>query len=97
MCTEESEPTFSTEPSSRETLARALACVLTTSCQTTTVLVKALMDLEPRAMLTAGITREISPARWSAGAGVAPRSPGTAIAYDIRHAKATRNGDFVFI
>jgi hypothetical protein len=55
------------------------------------------MDLEPRAMLTAGITREISPARWSAGAGVAQRSPGTAIAYDIMQTRAMKNGDFVFI
>src|ERR1043166_2905684 len=57
---DDSEPTFKIDPSSNATRARALACVFTTSCQSTTVLAEAEIVFAPRAMLTAGIIRDRS-------------------------------------
>jgi hypothetical protein len=68
---DDSEPTFSTEPSSSAMRARALACVFTKSCQSTSVFAAAVSIFEPRAILTAGITRETSPARCPAACGAA--------------------------
>src|SRR5450755_2322638 len=76
---EDSEPTFNTEPSSSAMRARPLTWVLTRSCQSTTDLVEAVMVFEPRAMLTAGMTRATSPARVLADCGAAKMSVGMAM------------------
>src|SRR5476649_1151520 len=74
---EDSEPTFNTEPSSSAMRARPLTWVFTRSCQSTCDLVEAVMVFEPRAMLTAGMTRATSPARVLADCGAAKMSVGT--------------------
>jgi len=77
--------------------ARALAWVFTTSSQSTTVLAAALTFFAPRAMLTAGITRETSPARCPAPCGSARMSAGIASSEDSRAASRQTHGDFVFM
>src|SRR5580692_6617923 len=94
---EDSEPTLSTEPSSRAMRARAFTCVLTRSCQSTTDFVEAVMVFEPRAMLTAGITRETSPARCPAAWGAAQVSAGIVMRNESSKATPKAKGDFVFI
>src|SRR5215475_15506246 len=92
---EEPEPTFRTDPSSSAMRARPSVWVFTTSSQSTAVLVEALMFFCPRAMLTAGIMRETSPARWPAACGSA--AAGKHSRNDIRNADPQAHGDFVFI
>src|SRR6266850_6193356 len=94
---EDSEPTLSTEPSSRAMRARAFTWVLTRSCQFTTDFGEAVMDFGPRAMLTAGIRRETSPARWPAPCGAAKVSAGIASRNESETARPRAWGDFVFI
>src|SRR5882762_2394236 len=94
---DDSEPTFSTEPSSSAMRARAFTCVFTRSCQSMAVFAAALMVFPPRAMLTAGITRETSPARCPAACGAAQTSPGVAIRNESNNASPKVYGDFVFI
>src|SRR6266436_3006533 len=94
---DDSEPTFSTEPSSRAMRARAFTCVFTRSCQSTGVFAEALMVFPLRAMLTAGITRETSPARCPAAWGAAHTSAGIDIKNEINRASPKAYGDFVFI
>src|SRR5580658_4145847 len=97
MCTEESEPIFRTEPSSRETRARALGCVFTTSSQSTVVFAEAAMDFAPREMFTEGIMREISPARWGGDGFCASESKGIATEQVRTQASAIVARDFMFI
>src|SRR2546421_6665350 len=94
---DDSEPTFSTEPSSSARRARALACVFTRSCQSTAVFAEAVMVFPLRAMFTAGITRETSPARCPADWGAAQMSAGIEIRNDSNRVGAKAYGDFVFI
>src|SRR5450759_444197 len=94
---EDCEPTFNTEPSSSAMRARPLTWVLTRSCQSTTDLAEAVKVFEPRAMLTAGITRATSPARELEDCGAASTSPGTAIQNEISSAKTNADGELVFI
>src|SRR2546422_2208876 len=94
---EDSEPTFSTEPSSRAIRARASTWVFTRSCQSTAVFADAVMVFPLRAMLTAGITRETSPARCPAAWGAAQTSAGIAISNESSSASPKAYGDFVFI
>src|SRR5215470_68606 len=77
--------------------ARPLVWVLTTSSQSTAVLLEAWMLFWPRAMLTAGIMRETSPARWPALCGSAAAPPGTHSNSDNRNADRRTRGEFVFI
>src|SRR6266851_2219345 len=51
---DDSDPTFSTDPSSSAMRARAFTCVFTRSCQSTAVFAEAVMVFPLRAMLTAG-------------------------------------------
>src|SRR5205814_10641902 len=60
-----SDLTLSTEPSSSAIRARAFTWVFTMSSQFTTVFAAAEMVLALRAMFTAGMMRETSPARRS--------------------------------
>src|SRR4029077_3236521 len=94
---DDSEPTFSTEPSSSAMRARAFTCVFTRSCQSTAVFAEAVMVFPLRAMLTAGITRETSPARCPAAWGAAQTFAGIAIRIESRSASPQAYGDFVFI
>src|SRR5271169_767533 len=94
---EDSEPTFSTEPSSSAMRARAFTWVFTRSCQSTAVFAEAVMVFPLRAMLTAGITRETSPARCPAVCGAAQMSAGIAIRSESITASPKADGDFVFI
>src|SRR5438445_6322464 len=93
---DESDPTFNTDPSSRATRARALACVFTTSNQSTTVFADAEIVFAPRAILTAGITRETSPALWPGVSGAARVSLGMHSSADKLNAKTQACGDFIF-
>src|SRR5216684_1423014 len=93
----DSEPTFSTEPSSSAMRARAFIWVFTRSCQSTAVFADAVMVFPLRAMLTAGITRETSPARCPAAWGAAQTSAGIAIRNESNKARPKAYGDFVFI
>src|SRR5215470_16540161 len=77
--------------------ARPLVWVLTTSSQSTAVLLEAWMLFWPRAMLTAGIMRETSPARWPALCGSAAAPPGEHSNSDNRNADRRTRGEFVFI
>src|ERR1700686_5122098 len=95
---DDSEPTFSTEPSSSDTRARPFTCVFTRSCQSTTDFGEAVMVFAPRAMFAAGITRETSPARCRPLAcGAAHRSIGMAIDKESIEASVKTHGDFVFM
>src|ERR1700674_2414320 len=94
---EDSEPTFSTEPSSRAIRARPLTWVFTKSCQFTTDFGEAVMDFDPRAMLTAGIRRETSPARCPAPCGAAKVSAGMASRSASETDRPRAQGHFVFI
>src|ERR1700687_4967408 len=94
---DDSEPTFSTEPSSSAMRARAFTCVFTRSSQSTAVFVEAVMVFPLRAMFTAGITRETSPARCPAAWGEAQTSAGTEIKNESHKASPKACGDFVFI
>src|ERR1700674_2795818 len=94
---DDSDPTFNTDPSSRAIRARAFAWVFTRSCQSTAVFADAVMVFGPRAMLTAGITRETSPARCPADWGAAQMSAGIAIRFESNTARPRADGDFVFI
>src|ERR1700730_12846183 len=94
---EDSEPMFRTEPSSSAMRARPLTCVFTRSCQLTTDLVEAVMVFEPRAMLTAGITRATSPARLPMACGTASISAGNTMHTQSNIARARAWGDFVFM
>src|SRR5947209_10149901 len=94
---EDSEPTFSTEPSSRAIRARAFTWVFNRSCQSTGVFAEALMVFPLRAMLTAGITRETSPARCPAACGAAQTSAGIDSKNESNRASPKAHGDFVFI
>src|SRR5260370_9314645 len=94
---DDSEPTFSTEPSSSAMRARAFTWVFTRSCQSTGVFAEALMVLPLRPMLTAGITRETSPARCPAAWGAAQTSAGIDIRSESNRASPKAYGDFVFI
>src|SRR4029077_4161094 len=94
---EDSDPTFSTDPSSSAMRARALACVLTTSSQSTTVFAEALIVLEPRAIFTVGITRETSPARWPGVSAATASSPRMQRHAHIGHTRRQGYGDFLFI
>src|SRR5260370_6152647 len=94
---DDSEPTSSTEPSSSAMRARAFTWVFTRSCQSTGVFAEALMVFPVRAMLTAGITRETSPARCPAACGAAHTSAGIDMRSDKSKASPKAYGDFVFI
>src|SRR4029077_17903983 len=94
---DDSEPTFSTEPSSSAMRARAFTCVFTRSCQSTAVFAEAAMVFPLRAMLTAGITRETAPARSPAAWGAAQTSAGIEIRNESHKASPKAYGDFVFI
>src|SRR5882762_4338931 len=94
---DDSEPTFSTEPSSSAMRARAFTWVFTRSSQSTAVFADAAMVFPLRAMFTAGITRETSPARCPADWGVAQMSAGIEIRNDSNAASPKAYGDFVFI
>src|SRR6266849_8640711 len=94
---DDSEPTFSTEPSSSAMRARAFTWVFTRSCQSTGVFADAVMVFPLRAMFTAGITRETSPARCPAAWGTAQTSAGMEIRNERSKASPKACGDFVFI
>src|SRR5690349_13145308 len=94
---DDSEPTLSTEPSSNEMRARAFAWVFTRSCQSTAVFAEAGMVFPLRAMLTAGITRETSPARCPAACGAAQTSAGIEMRKESSSASPKAYGDFIFI
>src|SRR5258708_22440807 len=94
---DDSERTFSSEPSSSAMRARAFAWVFTRSCQSTGVFAEAAIVFPLRAMLTAGITRETSPARCPAAWGAAQLSAGIAIRIESNSASPKADGDFVFI
>src|SRR5260221_6117015 len=94
---DDSEPTFSTEPSSSAIRARAFTWVFTRSCQSTVVFADAVMVFPLRAMLTAGIMRETSPARWLAAWGAAQTSAGIEIRSESDRASPKAYADFVFI
>src|SRR5438445_710877 len=94
---DESEPTFSTEPSSSAMRARAFTCVLTRSCQFTIVFAAAGIVFPLRAMFTAGIMRETSPARCPAPCGSAQLSVGRMINQERSTAKPRAHGDFFVI
>jgi hypothetical protein len=70
--------------------------VLTTSCQSTAVFAEAVIVFPVRAILTAGITRETSPARWLGVSGAATTSPGMLNIVDKRNARPQAYGDFIF-
>src|SRR4029077_8533889 len=94
---DDSDPTFSTDPSSSAIRARAFTWVFTRSCQSTAVLADAAMVFPLRAILTAGITRETSPARCPAACGPAQTSAGIEMRRDSDKASPKAYGDFVFI
>src|SRR6267378_4751618 len=94
---DDSDPTFSTDPSSSAMRARSFTCVFTRSCQSMAVFADAVMVFPLRAMLTAGITRETSPARCPAAWGAAETSAGVAIRIESNSASPKAHGDFVFI
>src|SRR3982074_1496892 len=94
---DDSEPTFSTEPSSSAIRARAFAWVFTRSCQSTAVFADAVMVLPLRAILTAGIPRETAPARCPAACGAAQTSAGIETRKDSKKASPKAYGDFIFI
>src|SRR5260370_14912088 len=94
---DDSERTLSTDPSSRAIRARAFTWVFTRSCQSTAVFGDAVMVFPLRAMLTAGITRETSPARCPAAWGAAQTSVGIAIRIERNSASPKAYEDFVFI
>src|SRR6266481_5576942 len=94
---DDSEPTFSTEPSSSAMRARAFTCVFTRSCQSTAVFAEAVMVFPLRAMFTAGITRETSPARCPVAWGAAQTSAGIEIRNESHKASPKAYEDFVFI
>jgi hypothetical protein len=77
--------------------ARALACVFTTSCQSTAVFAEAVIVFPARAILTAGITRETSPACCTGVSGAATTSPGMLNIVDKRNARPQAYGDFMFL
>ena len=77
--------------------ARAFAWVFTRSCQSTAVFAEAVMVFPLRAMFTAGITRETSPARCPPAWGAAQTSAGIAMRNDSNRASPKAYGDFVFI
>src|SRR5256885_2245274 len=88
---------LSTEPSSKAMRARAFAWVFSISFQFTTDFGEAVIFCEPRAMLTAGITREISPARCAPPWGSAHTLAGSARQHETSAARPETYGDFVFI
>src|SRR6267143_1523377 len=94
---DDSQPTFSTEPSSSAMRARAFTRVFTRSCQSTAVFAEAVIVFPLRAMFTAGITRETSPARCPAAWGAAQTSAGIEIRNESNTAIPKAYGDFVFI
>src|SRR5437764_14545145 len=94
---DDSEPTFSTEPSSSAMRARAFAWVFTRSCQSTAVFAEAVMVFPLRAMFTAGITRETSPARCPPACGAAQTFAGIAMRNVSNRAIPKAYGDVVFL
>src|SRR5258705_9085341 len=94
---DESEPTFSTEPSSSAIRARAFTWVFIRSCQSMAVFADAVMVFPLRAMFTVGITRETSPARWPAAWGAVQTSAGVEMRSESDRASPKAYGDFVFI
>src|SRR6202171_1637877 len=94
---DDSEPTFSTEPSSSAMRARAFTWVFTRSCQSTAVFAEAVMVFPLRAMFTAGITRETSPARWPAAWGAAQTSAGMEIRNESNKGNPKAYGGLVFL
>src|SRR5215831_15589611 len=77
--------------------ARAFTCVFTRSCQFTAVFAAAGMVLPLRAMFTAGITRDTSPARCPTACGSAKLLGGIAIKQERSAAKLRAHGDFFVI
>src|SRR5262245_31083866 len=94
---EESEPTLSTDPSSSAIRARAFTWVFTRSCQFTAVFAAAVIVFPLRAMFTAGITRDTSPARCPAACGSAQILEGIATKQERNTATPRTHGDFFFI
>ena len=94
---EDCEPTFSTEPSSSAMRARPFTWVFTRSSQFTADFAEAVTVFDPRAILTAGITRATSPARVLELCGAALTFAGMAMHNDSKDAKAKAHGDLVFI
>src|SRR5437773_1593050 len=90
---DDSEPTLNTEPSSSAMRARAFTWVLTRSSQSTEVFADAVMVFPLRAIFTAGITRETSPARCTADWGAAQTSIGIAISNESSKASPKANAD----
>src|SRR5260370_33101934 len=88
------EPTFSPDPSSSAMRARVFIWVFPRSCQSTAVFADAVVVFPPRAMLTAGITRETSPARAPAACGAAQMSPGIEIRNESSKVSPKAYGDF---
>src|SRR5205814_8771206 len=89
-----SDLTLSTEPSSSAIRARAFTWVFTRSSQFTTVFAAAEMVLALRAMFTAGMMRETSPARCPAACGAAQVSEGMVIKQESSTATPRAHGDF---
>src|SRR5712664_2171922 len=89
---DDSEPTFSTEPSSSAMRARAFTWVFTRSCQSTAVFADAVMDFPLRAMFTAGITRDTSPARGPADWGAPKHRPGSELQTEGKTATRRHTG-----
>jgi hypothetical protein len=71
--------------------------VFTTSCQSTIVFGEAVKDFDPRAIFTAGMTRDTSPALCPVVCGSAKTSNGIAITIAKTQASATARDGFVFI
>src|SRR5215469_7955135 len=94
---EESEPTLSTDPSSSAIRARAFTSVFTRSCQFTAVFAAAGIVFPLRAMFTAGITRETSPARCPPACGSAQVLEGIEIKHESNTATPRTHGDFFVI
>src|SRR5262249_52296068 len=88
---------LSTDPSSSAMRARPLTCVFTRSFQFTADFGDAVMFLEPRAMLTAGMTRETSPARSVPLWGSAETTGDVIRQTDTSMARPQTCEDFVFI
>src|SRR5437773_9487221 len=94
---DDSEPTRNTEPSSSAMRARAFTWVLTRSSQSTEVFADAVMVFPLRAIFTAGITRETSPARCTADWGAAQTSVGIATSNESSKASPKAKRGFIFI
>src|SRR5258708_39950640 len=77
--------------------AHAFNWVFTRSCKSTAVFADAVMDFPLRAMFTAGITRDTSPARGPADWGAAQTSAGIEITNERNTASPKAYGDFIFI